>query len=38
MPGGSLAGCWAVRSREPRACRAAPPDPAALVLIATRSP
>jgi hypothetical protein len=38
MPGGSLAGCLAARSREPRAWRAVPPEPAALVLIATQSP
>jgi hypothetical protein len=35
MPGGSLAGCWAARSREFRAWRAVVPT---LVLIATRSP
>ena len=38
IPGGSLAGCCGARSREPRAWRAGPPDPAALVLIATPPP
>src|SRR5207247_10882403 len=38
MPGGSLAGCWAARSRVPRACRVLAPAPGALALIATRPP
>jgi len=38
MPGGSLAGCWAARSRAPRACRGLAPAPGALPLIATRPP
>jgi hypothetical protein len=38
MPGGSLAGCWAARSRVPRACRVLAPAPGALALIATQPP